>query len=58
MFPVGTNLPLFLRDQNSLVIANNLSNFTVTTLGGYNYMVLNWNTTIPPYCKWEMVYTY
>lgn len=58
VFPSGTNPPLFFRDQNGLVIDADTNNFTITSFGGYTYMVLNWNTTVPQFCKWELVYTY
>jgi len=58
VFPNGSNFPLFFRDENGLVIDADSNNFTSTVFGGYTYMVLNWNTTIPSYCKWEIVYNY
>jgi len=56
VFPTGANIPLFFKDRNGLVIDSDSNNFTTTSFGGYTYLVLNWNTTIPQYCKWEIVY--
>lgn len=55
VFPNGSNLPLFFRDRNGLVI--DISNFTITTLGSDVYLVLSWITTVPAYSNWEIVYT-
>jgi len=53
-FPTGSILPLFIRDRNGLVL--DLSDFTQTTILGYNYLVLNWSTSITNYTTWELVY--
>jgi len=53
-FPTGSNLPLFIRDRNGLVI--DINNFTLTTFGGYDFLVLNWNTSLPDFSTWELVY--
>jgi hypothetical protein len=58
VFPTGANIPFFFRDRNGLVIESDSNNFTTTNFGGYIYLVMNWNTTIPQYSSWEIVYNY
>jgi len=54
VLPTGSNAPLFLKDRNGLVI--DMSNFTITTTGGYDYYVMQWPTSLPINSYWQIVY--